>query len=88
MCEQEVFKSRHINITVNYYDELPFGYFYLIGEENLVFGGFKWSAAESDLVGPASPCMHLTADAPEFEITYEWLKNRVELYKAKAESRH
>lgn len=82
MCDQEVFRSRHVNIEVNYYDELPFGYFYLIGEDNLVFGGFIWSDAEADLVGPASPCMHMTSDAPEFEITFDWLKNRVELYKA------
>jgi hypothetical protein len=82
MADREVFRDNNVRISMHFYSQIPFGYYYLIGDEDLVFGGYIWDEAESDLVGPSSPCWHITAESPEFEATSKWLHSRVALYMA------
>jgi hypothetical protein len=80
MCEREPFRSNNVRISTHYYRETPFGYYYVIGDEDIVFGGYIWSEENSDLIGPSSPCWHITARSPEFDATSKWLRNRTALY--------
>ncbi len=82
MCAQQIFRDNNVRISIGYYHEVPFGYYYLIGDEDLIFGGYIWSAEQSDLVGPASPCWHSTSKSPEFEPTTKWLHNRAAFFAA------
>lgn len=81
----EAFVRNGVSIELTYYSEVPNIYYFVIGNANLVFGGFNWHRETSDLDGPASPCWHLNSDSPGFESVRAWLRNRALLASAAAQ---
>jgi hypothetical protein len=80
------FRRNHVQIDVVYYREIPSTYYFIIGNDNLLFGGFVWDHATADMDGPASPCWYISAAHPAFDSIRAWLWNRAQLGVAQASS--
>ncbi len=78
------FQARHIVISLREYSSLPYVYFYLFGEQAVLWGGFHWSEDRADLDGPSSPCQLIRSGSPGFESVYRWLDSRARLLAASA----
>lgn len=80
----EGFRRNHVTLDVVYYREIPSMYYFLVGNDNLVFGGFLWDGATSDMEGPRSPCWYMSGAHPAFDSIRSWLRNRAQLGAAEA----
>ena len=74
----------NVQVSVAYYREIPSSYFFLIGRNDIVFGGVFWNAEKASLNGPGAPCWHQSREAPNFQELSDWLHNRVALMDASA----
>jgi hypothetical protein len=86
MSGRDIFLKNNITLSVSTYDDIPFGYYYIFGDNVLLFGGYWWND-DGDLLGPSKPCWLVTNRSPEFNAMSGWLLNRVELYRAGATAR-
>jgi len=77
LASDTALRQMNVDLVVETYDELPFGYFFMFGSDSLVFGGYVCDEAKSDIVGPASPCWHVESRSENYEPMKRWLDSRV-----------
>ncbi len=82
----ENLRNSHVAIELEYYEEIPWIYYFIIGNDNIVFGGYTWHKEDSDVDGPGSPCWHVTSSDAGFETIRFWLRNRSFLNSAQADA--
>ena len=71
-------------IEVVSYKEDPRCIAYIIGNDLLYWTGVTWSAADSEFMGTANPCMVVTPADAQFTVLRAWLLNRADLYSREA----
>jgi hypothetical protein len=80
--ENSIFLKNKVCLRSYLYEGVPFGFYYIFGEEEILFGGYCWDRSQSDIIGPNRPCWLVTRRSPEFQSMLEWLRNRADLYEA------
>ncbi len=81
------FSAHKINFEIDYYNDIPFAYYYLLGDERIFFGGYIWNEKTADLDGPSSQCWEIVNSASEFSAMHNWLQNRAAFLGACSELR-
>ncbi|MCP4083815.1 MAG: hypothetical protein GY745_01970 [Actinomycetia bacterium] len=82
MSSSPEFVNRAITVEVTAYKENPFGYFFLFGDDSLLWGGYQWHHETSELQGPSSPCELVERGSARFDMLNDWLTSRAALHSA------